>query len=277
MNRRSFLAGSAIVAAAPALAAPAVHADFDVLIVGAGAAGIAAARRLARAGHRFVVLEASERWGGRCFTDTRTFRIPYERGARWIYTPDLTPFGKLATAVGLDISAAAPGQRLRIGHRNARDSETEDFFTDLLRSSRAISDAASGKIDVSCAQALPKDLGDWRPTMEFVLGDFRCGKALSEISAKDFAKSAEREIAGLCPQGLGTLLGKLEFKSPVQFFSPVTRIGWGGKCQTWVSARPAKSAPRIHRWAARNPPMAADYGARLNGEWHRARFSTARA
>src|SRR6516225_8971597 len=96
MNRRSFLAGSAIVAAAPALAAPAVHADFDVLIVGAGAAGIAAARRLARAGRRFVVLEASDRWGGRCFTDTRTFRIPYERGARLIYTPDANPIAKLA-------------------------------------------------------------------------------------------------------------------------------------------------------------------------------------
>jgi hypothetical protein len=121
------------------------------------------------------------------------------------------------------------GQRLRIGHRNARDSETEDFFTDLLRSNRAIAEAASGKVDVSCAQALPKDLGDWRPTMEFVLGDFRCGKALREISAMDFAKSAEREVAGLCRQGLGTLLGKLAFRSPIQFFSPVTRIGWGGK------------------------------------------------
>ena len=229
MNRRSFLAGSAIVAAAPALAAPAAHADFDVLIVGAGAAGIAAARRLARAGHRFVVLEASDRWGGRCFTDTRTFGFPYERGARWIYTPDLTPIGKLASEVGLGISVAPAGQRLRIGHRNARESETEDFFTDLLRSNRTISEAASGKVDISCAQALPKDLGDWRPTMEFVLGDFRCGKPLSEISAKDFANSAERVVAGLCPQGLGTLLGKLAFKSPVQFFSPVTRIGWGGR------------------------------------------------
>jgi monoamine oxidase len=229
MNRRSFLAGSAVVAAAPALASPAAHADFDVMIVGAGAAGIAAARRLAKAGYRFVVLEASERWGGRCFTDARTFGFPYERGARWIYTPDLTPIGKLASEVGLSISTAPAGQRLRIGHRNARDSETEDFFTDLLRSNRAISEAAGGKVDVSCAQALPKDLGDWRPTMEFMLGDFRCGKALREISAMDFAKSAEREVAGLCRQGLGALLGRLAFRSPVQFFSPVTRIGWGGR------------------------------------------------
>ena len=96
MNRRAFLAGSAAVAAAPVLAAPAVQPDFDVLIVGAGAAGIAAARRVAAAGRRFVVLEASERWGGRCFTDMRTFRIPYERGARCIYMADVNPMAKLA-------------------------------------------------------------------------------------------------------------------------------------------------------------------------------------
>jgi monoamine oxidase len=229
LNRRSFLAGSAAVAAAPALGAPAVRADFDALIVGAGAAGIAAARRLARAGQKFVVLEASDRWGGRCFTDTRTFPIPYERGARLIYTPDANPIAKLAAQVGFDISAVPPAQRLRVGHRNAREGEMEDFFSNLVRCTRAISDAAAGKVDISCAQALPKDLGDWRPTMEFVLGDFRCGKGLSEISAVDFARSAERDTAALCRQGLGTLLGKLAFKSPTQFFSPVTRIDWGGR------------------------------------------------
>ncbi len=229
MNRRAFLAGSAAVAAAPVLAAPAVQPDFDVLIVGAGAAGIAAARRVAAAGRRFVVLEASERWGGRCFTDMRTFRIPYERGARWIYMPDLNPLAKLALKAGLDIYPMPAGQRLRIGLRDAREGETEDFFANLVRCNRGISDAARGKVDVSCAQALPNDLGDWRPTMEFVLGDFGCGKALSDISAMDMAKSAERDVAAFCRQGLGTLVGKLAFGSPIQFSSPVTRIAWGDR------------------------------------------------
>ena len=229
MNRRAFLAGSAAVAAAPVLAAPAVQPDFDVLIVGAGAAGIAAARRVAAAGRRFVVLEASERWGGRCFTDMRTFRIPYERGARWIYMPDVNPLAKLALKAGLDIYPMPAGQRLRIGLRDAREGETEDFFANLVRCNRGISDAARGKVDVSCAQALPNDLGDWRPTMEFVLGNFGCGKALSDISAMDLAKSAEREVAAFCRQGLGTLVGKLAFGSPIQFSSPVTRIAWGDR------------------------------------------------
>ena len=229
VNRRSFLAGSAAVAVGPVLAAPAVQPDFDVVIVGAGAAGIAAARRIAAAGRTYVVLEASDRWGGRCFTDVKTFRIPYERGARWIYMPDLNPLEKLALKAGLDIYPMPAGQRLRIGLRDAREGETEDFFANLVRCNRGISDAARGKVDVSCAQALPNDLGDWRPTMEFVLGNFGCGKALSDISAMDLAKSAEREVAAFCRQGLGTLVGKLAFGSPIQFSSPVTRIAWGDR------------------------------------------------
>jgi monoamine oxidase len=230
VNRRFFLAGAATVAACPVLAAPMVQPDFDVVIVGAGAAGIAAARRIAAAGHKYVVLEASDRWGGRCFTDRRTFHIPYERGARWIYMPNANPITTLAIKTGLDIYAVSPGQRLRVGRRNAREGEMEDFLANLLRCNRAISDATTrGSVDVSCAQALPKDLGDWGPTIEYVLGDLGRGKALSNISAMDFAKSAEREVAAVCRQGLGTLLGKLAFGSPIQFSSPVTRIQWGGR------------------------------------------------
>jgi phytoene dehydrogenase-like protein len=42
------------------------------------------------------LLEAGDHLGGRCFTDTRIFGFPYERGARWIYTPDVNPLAKLA-------------------------------------------------------------------------------------------------------------------------------------------------------------------------------------
>src|SRR5690348_291215 len=95
VNRRAFLTGSAALAAGPVLAAPGVRPDFDVVIVGAGAAGIAAARRVAAVGRSYVVLEASDRWGGRCLTDSKTFGIPYERGARWLYTPDSNPMAEL--------------------------------------------------------------------------------------------------------------------------------------------------------------------------------------
>jgi heterodisulfide reductase subunit A-like polyferredoxin len=80
------------------------HGALPATLTATGAAGIAAARRIATAGRSYVVLEASDRWGGRCFTDMRTFGIPYERGARWIYMPDTNPMAKLAITTGATLS-----------------------------------------------------------------------------------------------------------------------------------------------------------------------------
>src|SRR5262249_15588256 len=96
VSRRAVLIGSASLAASPALDAVAASPYVDVVVVGAGAAGIAAGRRLAAAGRRFVIVEGNDRVGGRCLTDTRTFGVPYDRGAHWIHTPDINPVAKLA-------------------------------------------------------------------------------------------------------------------------------------------------------------------------------------
>lgn len=225
MSRRVFLAASAsAVAAAPVLGAVPASGAVDVVVVGAGAAGIAAARRIAQAGRRFALIEASDRVGGRCITDTRTFGVPFDRGAHWIHTPDANPLAKLAPKAGAEIYPAPPGQRLRIGRRNAREGEMEDYLAAVVRTARAIADAARGKTDMSCAQALPRDLGDWRPSVEFFLGPFGCGKGLDEISVYDFAKSAERDVDAFCRQGFGTLVAKLAEGLPVQLSTVVKQV-----------------------------------------------------
>jgi monoamine oxidase len=226
LSRRSFLAGSAAIAATPAFGQAGA---IDVVVVGAGAAGIAAARRLAAAGRRIVVVEAMDRIGGRCFTETRTFGVPYDRGAHWLHMPDINPVAKLAAQAKLDVYPAPPGQKLRIGRRFAREGEMEDFLAALVRANRAISEAARGKADVSCAQVLPKDLGDWRPAVEFVLGPFGCAKDLREVSAYDFARSLERDIDAFCRQGLGALIVKLAEGLPVQLSTQVKAIHWWGR------------------------------------------------
>src|SRR5436190_6347077 len=59
--------------------------DADVLVIGAGASGLAAARGLADAGRRVIVLEARDRIGGRVWTDRSFADIPVERGAEFIH------------------------------------------------------------------------------------------------------------------------------------------------------------------------------------------------
>jgi monoamine oxidase len=228
MSRRGLLLGTAATLAAPALAL-AQSGDVDVVIVGAGAAGIAAARRVIAAGRRCVVLEASDRIGGRCFTDTRTFDVPYDRGAHWLHSPDLNPLTKIARGTGLDVYAAPRGQRLRLGRRFGREGELEDFLAAVVRGSRAIGDAARNPKDIPASQALPaKELGDWRQTVEFTLGAFGAGRDLDEISAQDFSKATERGEAMFCREGLGTLVAKLADPSIIRLSTQVNQIHtWG--------------------------------------------------
>ncbi|HEY1545578.1 MAG TPA: NAD(P)/FAD-dependent oxidoreductase [Xanthobacteraceae bacterium] len=228
LSRRSFLAASAAVAAGPSFVATGAPGEVDIAIVGAGAAGIAAARRIAAAGRRFALIEASDRIGGRCITDTRTFGVPFDRGAHWIHMPDINPVARLASQTGLDIYPAPPGQKMRIVRRYAREGEMEEFLAAQVHANRAIADAARGRTDVSCAAALPKDLSDWRSTIEFVLGPFGCAKDLAAVSAMDFARSAERDVDAFCRQGFGALLAKLGGGLPAELSTPVTRIElWG--------------------------------------------------
>jgi monoamine oxidase len=223
LSRRAFLAASAGLAARPAIGVPVAATETDVVIVGAGAAGIAAARRVAAAGRKYILIEAGSRIGGRCVTDTGMFGVPFDRGAHWIHTPDINPLMKLAPRRGLDIYPAPPSQKLRIGRRYAREGELEDFLTFQVRANRAIADAAR-KSDVACEQVLPNDLAEWRPSVEFVLGPYGCGKDLSQVSTLDFARSAERDSDAFCRQGLGTLLASLADGIAVKLSTPATAI-----------------------------------------------------
>src|SRR5882724_13281229 len=233
MTRRTFLSASAGLAAVPVFcggrsAAAPLPREADIVVIGAGAAGIAAARRIMAANRKVIVVEAASQIGGRCQTDSSTFDVPFDRGARWMHNPETNPMIKLARAAGLDVYAAPLGQKIRIGRRNARAGETEEFLAALVRANRAIDDA-SRRLDVSCASVLPKDLGDWAGTAEFVLGANAAGKDLKDISVVDKARAQERNAAIACRQGLGTLIAKLGGQIPISFSTPASRVIWSGR------------------------------------------------
>lgn len=71
----------------------------DVVVVGAGVAGLAAARRLHAAGHRVTVVEARDRIGGRVHTD-RSWGLPVELGAAWLHGLRRNPVRQLLEDAG---------------------------------------------------------------------------------------------------------------------------------------------------------------------------------
>lgn len=229
INRRHFLAGSA--AASATIAAPAItraqgFADVDIAIIGAGAAGIAAARRVVAAKRRCIIVEATGRIGGRCITDMSSFDVPFDRGAHWLHLPASNPLAQLAPAVGVEIYNAPRGLKLRVPPRPARDVELEDYFAALVRANRAIVEAGRGRGDMAASAALPSDLGDWGPTIEFSIGPYSTGKELGAVSATDMARAVERGLDAFCRDGFGTLLMKLAAGLPVRLSTPVDEIDW---------------------------------------------------
>ncbi|HLZ04544.1 MAG TPA: FAD-dependent oxidoreductase [Bradyrhizobium sp.] len=232
MTRRSFLSASAAFAVTPVLYGRACGAplarETDIVVIGAGAAGIAAARRIQAANRKVIVVEAASQVGGRCITDSTSFAVPFDRGARWMHNPDTNPIIKLARSAGLEIVAAPSGQKIRIGRRNARAGETEDFLATLVKANRAIDDA-SRKSDISCAAALPQELGDWSGTIDFVLGASFAGKDLKDLSVVDKVRAGDRNAVLACRQGMGTLIAKLGAQLPVSLSTPASRISWGSR------------------------------------------------
>jgi monoamine oxidase len=233
MTRRDFLSASAALASFPLLSATRAGAaplprDADIVVIGAGAAGIAAARRVMAANRKVIVVEAASQIGGRCQTDVSTFDVPFDRGARWMHNPETNPMIRLARSAGLEITTAPSGQKIRIGRRNARPGETEEFLAALVRANRAIDEAAR-RSDVSCASVLPKDLGNWAGAAEFVLGANFAGKDLQEFSVGDKSRAQDRNTAIACRQGLGTLIAKLGEQVPLALSTPANRISWSNR------------------------------------------------
>ena len=102
LNRRALVGGLAASTLAFPVRAGTVT-DTDVLIIGAGVAGISAARQLKAAGIRTLVLEARDRIGGRVLTDTQTLGRTFDRGPYWLHNKATNPLVPLARAAGIPL------------------------------------------------------------------------------------------------------------------------------------------------------------------------------
>src|ERR1700685_1803712 len=106
----------------------------DILIIGAGAAGLAAAAELARSGRRVLLLEARDRIGGRIWTQhVPDLAVPIEYGAEYIHGHALPTMAILRRGGSTAIESTDTHFRLRNGELTARN----DFFQEVRSALRA--------------------------------------------------------------------------------------------------------------------------------------------
>src|ERR1700722_20377541 len=117
--------------------------DADVVVIGAGAAGLAAARSLARRALRVIVIEARERIGGRVWSHpTALAALPAELGAEYIHGPAPETMALLRAAGTTAINTAGDSW-MRVNGELQRDDSFERFDPRLLAAANALTEDES--------------------------------------------------------------------------------------------------------------------------------------
>ena len=84
------------------------NSETEVAIVGGGAAGIAAGRRLTAAGIDCLLIEARARLGGRARTVTDQSGFALDLGCGWLHSADRNPWAPIAEAQGRTVDKTRP-------------------------------------------------------------------------------------------------------------------------------------------------------------------------
>lgn len=225
-TRRRVLAGLAAFPTVSLIPRARAESDTDVVVIGAGAAGLAASQELRRRQLRVTTLEARNRIGGRAHTDHEVFGVPYDIGAHWLQGGNRNPFVRNPERNGFTIYPAPDDETVYIGNREATDAESEAYDRAYRRTIRAISAAGRQGRDVSPAEVVP-DTGDWHDLVHFNIGAYEQGKDYDGFSCLDWWES-EGGAESYCREGYGSLLAHSARDIPVHLSTPATSVDWSG-------------------------------------------------
>ncbi|MBM3585334.1 MAG: FAD-dependent oxidoreductase [Alphaproteobacteria bacterium] len=227
LNRRALLGGLTAVAARPTWA-QSLPTDPDVVIVGAGSAGLAAARTLLDLGRTVVVVEARSRIGGRAFTDTARFGVPFDHGCSWLHSADQNPYAPLARDWGFTLrNQDGADETVRVGASDADEAELGDYGRAWDGLQNALMGAGRDGQDVAAASVSPRDR-PWIEVCEAWVGPMSMGMDLEDFSCLDWYQLDDTKPNDMVAEGFGTLVRRYGEGLPVVLEAPVARIAWGG-------------------------------------------------
>lgn len=220
LPRRRFLSSAAVLPLVPALTRSARASDVDVVVIGAGAAGLSAARTLIDQGKSVSVLEARARTGGRAYTESNTFGVPYDQGCHWLHVAHLNPWIDYGKKHGFDVYAAPDEEAVYVGNRLATETEVADLEKARRALYKAIGGAGSRDVSPASVFDITKR---WHQVAANETGAQGMGKDLEHFSCADWWNS-EGGKDWFCKQGFGSLVAHYGREVPVRLSTPVTKV-----------------------------------------------------
>lgn len=198
----------------------------DVVIVGAGAAGIGAAKQAAAEGLTYTVLEANPRIGGRAITDPRPFGLPWDVGCHWLHSASKNPFTKLADEYGFRYFSGRPETRLLLDGVEITDRKAEVDAYEETAYHAALRAGENGE-DVAVADVVDREspyYGRFNMSIRAEWGASPERTSTLNVSGYEAAYTGEDWPV---EDGYGALVARHAAGIPVQLATPVTRIEWG--------------------------------------------------
>jgi monoamine oxidase len=216
--------------------------SIDIAVIGAGAAGISAARRLMRAGLTVVVLEARDRIGGRALTTSRE-ATPLDLGCGWLHSADLNVLAGMARDTGFAIDETPPpwrGEALNLGLTRDEQTEFNEAYTAF--DARVTEAARAGDDGPAARLFVPGER--WNPRMDAISGAIN-GATFAQVSILDYDAYEDTQINHRVVEGYGALIASLGADVPVVLNCPVERIDRSGATLTIETARGAMQARSV--------------------------------
>ncbi len=208
----------------------------DVVVIGAGSAGLGAAARLKAAGRDVLVLEAKDRVGGRAQTLRGPAGSPLDLGCGWLHSADRNPWAAMVEPMGFTLDRSAPAW--------TRPALTVNFPAEDQGAYRQVFEAFEATLEAAAEQQHDMAAADlfgtveprWRPMLDAFSGYYN-GAPFERISVKDYAAYQPTDENWRVREGYGALIAAFAAPLDVRLSTPVLRVEHGGPmlraCGDW--------------------------------------------
>jgi monoamine oxidase len=197
-----------------------------VIVVGAGAAGLGAARRLAAAGVTAHVIEARNRLGGRAFTAHDPSGLPIELGCAWLHSADENELAALALRYGLTINKTTPPWRRQLDNLGFAAGDQEDFNSALAHFFDRLDAAGETAADQPAAGLL--EPGERWNALFDAISTYMNGVELDRVSVRDFTNYRDTGVNWRIVEGYGSLMAAVAEGIDVTLECPASLIDHSG-------------------------------------------------
>jgi len=201
--------------------------NVEVAIIGGGAAGIAAARKLAAHGVDCLILEARDRLGGRALTVRDDAGHALDMGCGWLHSADRNPWTGIATAQGRAFNKAPPPWERPMMTHVVPLAVQQDYARAMGALFDRMSQAAETGRD-SPASAFLEAGNPWNGALNAII-TFISGGELEHMSAIDFDRYSDSDLDWRLFDGYGALIASHGDGLPTALGCEVTRIDHRGK------------------------------------------------